>query len=114
MALLRWLSALRRNLFNKSRLDEELDEELRSYVELLTEEKVRRGMRAEEARRASLVEVGGVEQVKERVKEARAGAMMTTFFRDVRHGARMLSRRPVFTFVIILTLALGIGATTAI
>ena len=114
MALLRWLSALRRNLFHKSRLDEELDEELRSYVELLTEEKVRRGMRAEEARRASLVEVGGVEQVKERVKEARAGAMMTTFFRDVRHGARMLSRRPVFTFVIILTLALGIGATTAI
>jgi predicted permease len=114
MRPLRWLSSVWRNLFHKARQDEELDEELRSYVELLTEEKLKQGMGADEARRASLVEVGGVEQVKEQVREVRAGAAMTTFFRDVRYGARMLARRPVFTVVIVLTLALGIGATTAI
>ena len=57
-------------------------------MELLTEEKVGRGVGAEEARRASLIEVGGVEQVKERVRGVRAGATMTTFLRDLRYGAR--------------------------
>jgi putative ABC transport system permease protein len=76
MTLLRWLSSYGRNLLHKSRLDQELDEELRSYVEMLTGEKIAQGIDADEARRAALIEVGGIEQVKEQVRDGRTGAML--------------------------------------
>jgi predicted permease len=101
-------------LFRRTRIEHGLDEEIRFHIEQQTAKNVVAGMPPDQARRAALVRFGGVEQVKEATRdEFRAGAL-EDFSRDLRYGARVLVRAPGFAVVSILTLALGIGAATAV
>ncbi len=109
-ALLWRLAAIAR----RGRLAAERDEELRTHLALLIEENQRRGMAPPEARRQALLRLGGLEQAREAHREARGLPWFESLARDARFGWRQLLRAPGFTAVAILTLALGIGANTAI
>ncbi len=111
--LSRWMHAIR-NATGRGVPESALDEELNAYVELIAAEKVRGGMNRAAALRAARVEAGSMEAVKENVREARSGYYLTGLLQDARHSMRALRRTPGYALAIILTLALGVGATTAI
>jgi len=114
MQILSRMRHLVTNLLSKEKVEQRLDMELRAYVEMVIEEKVASGIRAEEARRTALAEFEGIEQVKQAVRDHRAGTRLEVIFQDVRYGWRQLRRNPGFTAAAIVTLGLSIGANAAI
>src|SRR5215467_1938867 len=101
-------------VFNKKHSDSEFDAELESHLQLQVEENLRRGLSFEQARRAALLRLGGIESAKEVYRDQRGIPILESLIRDVRFSLRTLAKSPGFTAVTLITLALGIGANTAI
>jgi len=112
-----WLAVLASRiggLFRGRRDDCDFDREVESHLDLLTEDYVRRGMSATEARREAILRFGGPVQIKEQQHERRGLPLVETTLQDIRYGGRALRKSPAYSLVAIATLAIGIGAGTAV
>ena len=114
MSWIQGLSERLRALVRRDQLERQLEEEIRFHIEMETERNVSAGMTEEEARRSAERAFGRVEATKESVRFERGGRLIEDLMRETRFALRRLRRRPTFTAVVVLTLGLGIGATTSI
>ena len=114
MTLLHRLASMLRWIMRRDDAEQDLQDEMQAFVDMAAFDKMRDGASATEARRMAVIDLGGVEQAKERVRTARHGAWLDDVARDVRYAWRICARNPGFSAVVVSTLAFGIGANTAI
>jgi len=101
-------------LFTKPRADRDLDAEMQAHLAMHIEDNLNRGMTPQQARREAVLKLGGLEQTKETIRDRRSLPMLEIFLKDLRFAARMVRKNPGFAAIVILTIALGVGANTAI
>src|SRR5258706_511168 len=114
MALWQRIKTLWRNVARKRRVDDDLDQEIRSYQTMLEDEKARAGADARLARREALLELDGAERIKEQVRDVRRGSTLDSISGELRQSLRALRRNPALTAVGVIMMALGIGASTVV
>lgn len=114
MTLLHRLISIVRRTVGRNQAERDLNDELQTFVEMAATDQVRDGVTPAEARRQAVLHLGGVEQVKERIRTARSGAWLEQLVQDVRYGARILTKSPGLSLTIVTLVALVIGGNTTV